>query len=115
MNSLRSFTCLVLLSLSAVAFSGCTRFDARNESERSTGLEANPVAKTDTLETALLRTEDLDATLRGAEPNPPEHPASASAAAQTAQAEAVFDELETTLQELEALLGSTEDWDGSLP
>jgi hypothetical protein len=108
-------TSLLVVSLSAVVSSGCTRIDSRlSEQRRNDPKQSPPV----TLQATALSWPDHDeADLPLSIPKPTiEGPFVPDLASPNyAEAESVLDELDSALLRLEDLLGSTEHWDVAQP
>jgi hypothetical protein len=114
MHASRTRTCLLILGLSAVAISGCTRLDARRL-ERPLGQEPpSPTAEQTSLGTALPEA-DPEPLVTAEESNTRAIPPSQPAPEHSAEVESVFNELDSALLALESLLGSTVTWDLNLP
>ena len=115
MSSAQIFSRMLLLTLSAAASCGCTRVDNQSMGRRLPEEPKLSGTSTHAIETEIPDLADQEALMSATETyNQQALPPRISAPA-SAEAEALFDELDSVLQELDSLLGSTEDWAISLP
>ena len=106
--------CLLMVGLSAVVSSGCTRFDTRISGQRWKDDGHNPSETPFVTASASPAQSEVEPPLDTPEPTLDELFLE-TVPSNTGEVEAVLNELDATLLTLEDLLGSTEHWDVAQP
>ena len=115
MSGAQIFSRLLLLTLSVAASCGCTRVDNQSIGRRLPKEPKSSSTSTHAIETEMPGLADLEAPISATDAYNQQALPPRTSAPDSAEAEALFDELDSVLQELDSLLGSTENWEISLP
>ena len=115
MSGAQIFSRLLVVTLSVAASCGCTRVDNQSMGRRLPKEPKSSGTSTHAIETELPGQADLEAPMSATESYNQQALPPRTSAPDSAEAEALFDELDSVLQELDSLLGSTENWEISLP
>jgi hypothetical protein len=106
---------LLIVSLSVVALSGCTRFDPRDSVRRFPIEVSRRTTATQQIETPILPSDTPSGSNLPDEASPQALPSMGSTSMDQLSVEPVLDELDAALAELESLIGSTENWEVPQP